>query len=230
VYDDVSWSIVSKYTAPPPTTIVDAGCGTGRWAAKWLAQGHSVVGIEQSPGMTRVLREKQLGPNFQLIENNMEAVELPDESADLVVAMGSLQYTEDPAAMIARFARWVRPGGAVCVHTDSRMALVLELMRTGQTDEAWARLHSPVGIWAVAGQQAGVHLFDKETLEAAFVRAGLTEVTSHGLLVSATIWERDVYSRMIAEDPAGFKDRERRLAEFPLMADAGKHILTCGRR
>src|ERR1700722_6005161 len=99
---------------PNPYLIIDAGCGTGRWAARWLALGHRVTGIEQSPRMIATLRQKQLGPGFRLIEASMAEAEIAPETADLVVAMGSLQYLADPAAALARFVRWLKPGGQIC--------------------------------------------------------------------------------------------------------------------
>lgn len=230
VYDEIAWEIVGALVPAAPANIVDAGCGTGRWAAKWIAAGHRVIGVEQSAGMVATLRAKQLGPNFTLIESDMMEAVLPDGCADLVVAMGSVQYTADPAAMIARFARWVRPGGNVCVYMDSYLALALELLRTGRADEAFARLAEPVGVWSVDNREARVQLFDRRRIEAAFAAAGLVEVVSHGLLVTATAWGRDRYAQAIADDPAGFRALERRLSQFPLLADAGKHILVRGQR
>ena len=118
-YDLLAGEYVGRVLPATRGLIVDAGCGTGRWAARWLALGHSVIGIEQAPRMAALARRKALGPSFRLIEASMTEAEIEESTADLVVAMGSIQYLADPAAAMSRFVRWLKPGGRVCVYTDS---------------------------------------------------------------------------------------------------------------
>lgn len=66
---------------------------------------------------------------IQLIQGDMDAAEIPDNTADLVLAMGSLQYARDPAPCLRRFAGWLRLVRNVCVSVDSLVALILELRR-----------------------------------------------------------------------------------------------------
>lgn len=109
-YDLLAWEYVMRFLPRAPADIVDVGCGTGRWCGKFLSLGHRVVGIEQSPEMLKLLAAKGLGSRLTVIAGSMEAVNLPLASADLVVAMGSVQYARDPTCMIRRFASWTKPG------------------------------------------------------------------------------------------------------------------------
>ena len=229
-YDRLAWECVAALLPTAPGLIVDAGCGTGRWIGPLLALGHRVIGIEQAPDMVRALRAKQHGSGFQLIEAGMEDAQIAVGSADLVLAIGSVQYTRQPAAMIRRFATWARPGGAVCVMVDSLVALVLELLRLGKSAEAVERLGSGRGVFAFGGQRADLFLYDRSTLAAQFAAAGLGEIVCRGLLVSGSAWGSEGCSRAMDADEPGFLALERELSGFPVMADAGKHLFASGRR
>lgn len=229
-YDVLAWERVRGLLPSSPGVVIDAGCGTGRWAEKFLGLGHQVVGIEQAPGMREVIASRELGSGFTLVAESMETARIAPASADLVVAMGSAQFTSDPAASIRRFAGWVRPGGHVCVYVDSRLALVLELLRLDRREEALLRLRTGRGIWAVDGVQADVHLYDHAELRRDFLAAGLDAVSGHGLLVSASTIGKAGCTRAMQEDEAAFLALERVLSDDPLMIDAGKHLFMSGRR
>ncbi|HEX4506347.1 MAG TPA: class I SAM-dependent methyltransferase [Alphaproteobacteria bacterium] len=229
-YDRLAGEYVSGLLPTTPGTIVDAGCGTARWARRWLSLGHRVTGIEQSPEMIAELKQMKLGNRFTLIAGNMEQAEIAPASADLVVALGSMQYVADPDSMMRRFAEWVRPGGHVCVYTDSLTALVLELMRMGKTDEALQRLNTRRGVFRQGDSIAELHLFDRAALEAMFTAAGLVDIRCHGLLVTASAWDKARSAEAALADEASFLALERRLMADPAMADAGKHIIVSGRR
>lgn len=229
-YDSVAWHYVERSLPQTPGLIVDVGCGTGRWIGRLLSRGHRVIGVEQSPEMAKLLRSKQFGPGFELISRDMEAVHLEPASADFVMAMASVQYTKDPAAMIRRFAEWVKPGGSVSVMVDSLVALVLELIRMGKPDEALLRLRTGRGVFTFGSEQADLHLFDSAALQSLLAEAGLVEIVCHGLLVTSSAWGREGCSKAMAADEAGFLELERGLSGHPAMADAGKHLIASGRR
>jgi SAM-dependent methyltransferase len=229
-YDQLAWERVAALLPPPPGPVVDAGCGVGRWARPLVGLGYRVVGVEQAPAMVAELRRRPVGDRFTLVEGPMEEAELPPGAAGLVLAMGSLQYTVDPAATLTRLAGWARPGAAVCVLVDSLVALVLELLRAGRSAEALQRLRSRRGTWEQDGLAADLHLLDRAALAAAMAAAGLVEVRVAGLLVGATAFGRDGLAARLAADPDGQLDLERRLAADPALADAGKQLLATGRR
>jgi SAM-dependent methyltransferase len=227
-YDDLAWERLLTVLPRDSGIVVDAGCGAGRWAERLVAMGHHVVGIEEAPAMARAARKRRLGNRFELHEAAMEEVEL-DVQADVVLAMGSLQYSRDPGEMVARLAGWTRSGGTVLVLVDSLVALVVELLRAGGVDEALLRLHSRVGIWRQGDRCAKLHLLDRARLEAAFGAAGLRDVRSFGLLVGATVIGLDELISTLVKDRDGRLGLERQLAAEPLLADLGKHLLVQGR-
>jgi SAM-dependent methyltransferase len=229
-YDLLAGEYVGRQLQTTPGLIVDAGCGTGRWAARWLELGHSVIGIEQSAQMIGLIRQRRLGPSFRLIQSSMAEAEVGYGTADLVVAMGSLQYLANPAATMSRFVRWLKPGGRVCIYTDSLVSIVLELFRMGKSEEALLRLQTRRGEFRVDDTVAELHLFNRESLTALLAAAGLADVSCHGLLVMQSAWDKQRCSDAFAADEAGYLDLERRLMADPAMADAGKHIIAAGRK
>jgi SAM-dependent methyltransferase len=227
-YDELAWERLETALPKEPGLIIDAGCGVGRWAERLIAMGHGVVGIEPAPAMAQAARERDLGDRFTLVEDRMEDVEL-EVQADVVMAMGSLQYTRDPEAAVARLASWTRPGGTVLVLVDSLVALAIELLRAGKQEEAFERLRTQQGVWQTDGQSADLHLLHRERLEAAFAAAGLQDIRSHGLLVGASIDGREQLAEELEKEPEARLNTERELTAFPLLADLGKQLLLEGR-
>jgi SAM-dependent methyltransferase len=228
-YDELAWELVQPLLPDAPARIVDVGCGVGRWARRLVALGHLVVGIEQAPRMAAVARDLVASGRFELVELPMEAAELPAGQADLVLAMGSLQYSTDPERMLARLARWARPGGRVVVLVDSLVALVLELLAVGKEDEALLRLETRRATWAQGDLEADHHLFDKDRLVRAFEDAGLVDVDVRGLLVGWSALGRERILRRLRDGRERQLAAERRLTGSPLLADAGKQLWASGR-
>lgn len=231
-YDLLAWQICTASIPVPPATVVDVGCGVGRWTGRLVEAGYRAVAIEPSPGMADRAAERfeGLGSRVRLLRQRVEDVDLPAECADAVLAMGSLQYTEDPVGQISRMARWLRPGGVLAVLVDSFQALVLELLAAGKVDEALERLATRRGVWTLDGLAADLHLLDASTLQEAFESAGLGIVRRSGLLVGASVYGREGLARRLAEDFDATLALERRLADEPAMADLGKQVLIVGSR
>ncbi len=236
-YDVLAWELVSE-RLPDAAVIVDAGCGSGRWALPLIQRGHRVIGIEQAPRMAEAARRRLAGDpdgsaRFTLIESPMETAVLsgvlPPGGADAVLAMGSMQYTPDPGRTLARLAGWARPGGYVVVLVDSLVALVQELLNAGSTAEAVERMETRQGIWQQDGLQADLHLLDAMRLRLDAAHAGLKDVSVHGLLVSwSTLGRNETIARLNADWHEQLA-LERLLAQEPAKADLGKQLLMIGR-
>ncbi|MBE7210813.1 MAG: class I SAM-dependent methyltransferase [Gluconacetobacter diazotrophicus] len=228
-YDRLCQDYVRALGLGPGVRVVDVGCGTGRWAEWLLAQGCTVTGIERAPGMVATLRSRALGPDFRLLEQAMEDAAIAPGSVDLVLAIGSLQYAVDPAAMLRRMAAWACPGGTVAVLVDSLVALVVELLRDGREAEAAERLATRRGLFRFGDHAAPLHLYDCASLERDMAAAGLAELRFHGLAAGATAIGRPALGRRMREDEAATLAAERALADHPAMADCGLHLLGIGR-
>ena len=101
--------------------VVDLGSGSGMdafYAAGLVGPGGHVVGVdftlEQLDKARRLAVEADAG-NVEFIEGRIEAVPLPDASADCVVSNGVINLCPDKRAVFAEAARVLRPGGRLAI-------------------------------------------------------------------------------------------------------------------
>jgi SAM-dependent methyltransferase len=93
-------------------SVVEVGCGTGRLAARLAAHGGRVVGVDADPAMLAVAATCIPG---RLLCADAGRLPLPDAAVDAAVAVATLEFTADPALVLAEMARVTRPGGWLVV-------------------------------------------------------------------------------------------------------------------
>lgn len=96
-----------------PSTVLDAGCGTGRVAIELAARGIDVVGVDLDAGMLAEARRK--APDLAWVHADLVDVSL-DRQFDVVVMAGNVMIfvaAGTEAAVVANLARLVRPGGVL---------------------------------------------------------------------------------------------------------------------
>jgi SAM-dependent methyltransferase len=106
----------------PAGTILDAACGTGRYAAYLAARGHRVLGVDSSPEMLE--RASARVPDGTFLRGELHRLPMADESVDAVVCALALVHVPSLAAVMAEFARVLRPGGQLAI-SDVHRDLVL---------------------------------------------------------------------------------------------------------
>jgi SAM-dependent methyltransferase len=97
----------------PPGTVLDAGCGTGRYSIVLADRGHEVIGVDQSGAMLDIARKKLPSGDFR--EGDLTALPLPGRSVDAVVCALALVHVPDVASTLREFARVLRPGGRLVI-------------------------------------------------------------------------------------------------------------------
>lgn len=101
----------------PGLSVLDVGCGTGTYALELAAAGLKVSGVDISPAMLDLAREKagasDLGISFHLAD----ACNLPFEenTFDAVVSVTALEFIPEPGAALAEAYRVLKPGGTLVV-------------------------------------------------------------------------------------------------------------------
>ena len=96
-----------------PTSVLDAGCGTGRVARVLAQRGIDVVGVDADPSMIGTAR--RLSPELTWLVDDLTHFDL-GRQFDVVVMAGNVPIftprgTE--AALVAGCARHIWPGGAL---------------------------------------------------------------------------------------------------------------------
>jgi SAM-dependent methyltransferase len=101
---------------------LDVGCGTGRLLIDFLQAGLDVDGVDVSPDMLSLCREKMasagLDATGRLHQESMETLNLPRLYATIFVPSLSFQLLVDPAAAEAamrQFRAHLLPGGALAM-------------------------------------------------------------------------------------------------------------------
>ena len=94
-----------------PTSVLDAGCGTGRVAIELARHGIEVVGTDIDDSM--LATAQRLAPDIEWVRSDLCELEL-GRTFDLVVMAGNVPLFTPPgteAALVAGVARHVAPGG-----------------------------------------------------------------------------------------------------------------------
>lgn len=98
-------------------TMLDAGCGTGRFMHLLEAQGANVVGVDRDPDALAIAHTRTTGA---LILGDTHQLPLSDRSVDVAFAVTVCEFTANPARVVAELARVTKPGGRVVVGSLNR--------------------------------------------------------------------------------------------------------------
>jgi len=127
----------------PPSVVLDAACGTGRYSQYLAGRGHRVIGVDRSPAMLAKARE--MLPQSEFREGDLVALPLESASVDAAVCALALVHLPEIGRAVAELARVVRPGGRVIV-SDVHPFLVLlgwqAQFRTASGGAGFMRLHA----------------------------------------------------------------------------------------
>lgn len=98
--------------------VLDVGCGTGRLLLDYALQGIDIEGVDNSPDMLALCRQKAeaLGIAPTLYEQYLESLSLPRQYRTILIPSSTLQLVTEPALIaqsLQRLYDHVLPGGVV---------------------------------------------------------------------------------------------------------------------
>jgi SAM-dependent methyltransferase len=113
------WSdVLQAAGAAPGVKILDAGCGAGGACVEAAKLGCEVTGVDASPAMLAVARERT--PEARFEEADLESLPFDDSAFDAVIAVNSVLYAADAAQAMKELARITRSSGHVVITTWGR--------------------------------------------------------------------------------------------------------------
>ena len=192
---------------------LDVGCGTGRLLLDSLGEGIDIDGVDNSPEMLALCREKAeaLGLQPTLFEQQMESLELPRRYRTIIVPSSSIQLLVEPEAAreaTRRFRNHLVPGGKLV------MPFMLFWLGPPQTEEQAQKWRGPreseredgalVRRWTSSRYDFDAQLEHTEDRYEVVVDGEAVE-TEHFSRSPATCWYTQEQSRALFED-AGFVD------------------------
>src|SRR5215813_1664363 len=100
----------------PGSTLLDAGCGTGRYAWELGRRGYRVRGVDSSPALLDVARRAASRESPHVVFERGDILTLPRSNDDGVLCRGVLNDVieeDDRRSAFASFARVLRGGGVL---------------------------------------------------------------------------------------------------------------------
>jgi len=97
------------------TRLLDIGCGSGYAARMASARGAIVTGIDITPELIEIARERM--PDGQFMTGRMDDLPFATSSFDAAVGFNAFQFADDPALAVREAARVLRAGGRLAATT-----------------------------------------------------------------------------------------------------------------
>jgi len=156
---DVESAIVRRMTARPIQNLLDAGTGTGRMLELLAAHARRAVGVDVSPEMLSIARDRLLRENLKNAQVRLaDTYRLPfggeADMFDAILFHQVLHYLDDPGAAVTEAARVMAPGGRLLIADFAPHAL--EFLRDDYAHRRLGFSDREVEGWFVhAGLKAG---------------------------------------------------------------------------
>lgn len=101
-------------------TIIDVGCGTGRFT-KALADQFSakVYGIDPSSKMLMIAKQNIISPMIEFINGSAENIPLGDDIADMLFLSQVYHHIQDKGKAVFEFKRVVKRRSFLCIRTST---------------------------------------------------------------------------------------------------------------
>lgn len=112
---------IQRYIDLPGTKILDCGCGTGQYLEAFLRLGADAYGIEHDG--TKVKQFQTKFPDFahRVQQGDIEAMEFPQESFDLVLLNEVLEHVPNEDRALQEIYRVLKPDGMFILFAPNRL-------------------------------------------------------------------------------------------------------------
>mgnify|MGYP000852627877 CR=1 FL=1 len=156
---DVEAAIVRRMTVRPIQNLLDAGTGTGRMLELLAPHARRAVGVDVSPEMLSIARDRLLRENLKNAQVRLaDTYRLPFDGEtdmfDAILFHQVLHYLDDPGAAVSEAARVMAPGGRLLIADFAPHEL--EFLRDDYAHRRLGFSDREVESWfAAAGLKAG---------------------------------------------------------------------------
>jgi ubiquinone/menaquinone biosynthesis C-methylase UbiE len=157
--DDLELGFLRRYAEG--REVLEVGCGTGLLLERIAGFASRAVGIDLSPGMLELARERGL----EVVEGSATNLPFADESFDVACSFKVLAHVPDLDKALSEMLRVIRPGGIVVAELYNRRSLRALVKRYGpagavskelKEDAVYTRFDDPAEV--AANLPAGARL------------------------------------------------------------------------
>jgi len=96
-------------------SILEAGCGAGRFTEVLLKQKANVWSVDSSYAVDANVKNFHITDSHKVFQADILNLPFKEESFDVVICLGVIQHTPDPEATIGMLYRQVKPGGFLVI-------------------------------------------------------------------------------------------------------------------
>jgi ubiquinone/menaquinone biosynthesis C-methylase UbiE len=158
--------------------VLDAGCGTG-WFAAGVRRARPdvvVVGSDLSAGM---LGQARAAGAWPLIQGDATRLPIASASVDVIVARGVLHHLPDVAGALREWRRILAPRGAIVLSSEPTPVVEAHgaLLVRALLQVLRRPLSAEEDFWEVASMAANLHVFTRNQLAALAHEAGFGDVS-----------------------------------------------------
>lgn len=127
---------VVDFAAYKNQRLLEVGCGVGIDLARFAIAGAQVTGVDLSATAVNLAEQnfQQQGLVGDFLVMDGEALQLADNSFDVVYAHGVLQYTANPQQMVNELHRVLRPGGQAIFMVYNTYSWLMALSKLMKVD------------------------------------------------------------------------------------------------
>ena len=116
--------------------VLEVGCGAGTDLVRFARSGARVTGVDMARSSIALARKNfaHEGLAAALVVADGEQLPFSDAHFDLVYAHGVMQYTSNPALLVAECRRMLKPGGMAIFQVYNRVSWLNALSRVTKVD------------------------------------------------------------------------------------------------
>lgn len=120
--------LVKELELDKPMTILDLACGHGRDANRLAELGHSVTGVDITPGFLEIAKRdaKERGVSVEYIQGDMRKISYKEEFDRVLLLFSAFGYFEDEEnfKVLENVASALKSGGLFCFDANNRDVLL----------------------------------------------------------------------------------------------------------
>lgn len=120
---EAMWTTGSRKTIIPfiqsklkqGSTVLDAGCGDGYGSYLLSQNDYKVIGIDIAEKMIKYAKGTYINDDIEFLQGDLSDLPLDNKSVDAIMAINSLEWTENPLTVLNEFHRVMKNKGSLFI-------------------------------------------------------------------------------------------------------------------